>query len=268
MRLRALHWLLDRLASNDMSYLEIILYLVIAAFCVYMAVKVHKRNKCAKSDINTNEDSVQSNQDTCTESSNHTIETDKEESNTFNERREIIYSRYQDLVKQKKAHAVSSFLYACLNLEAVSNLYELEKVFRNYDDSRRELLLMGDSEFYVKAGINLYNKMRKEGIYTTRRATIKNDAHLIIEHKPISDKTPYIIQACNGFESYWDGILNTYKHQSARLNRIDYLIDCLDDFSQKSFVKDSQEATHKVLQLRQKYIDMRDHSAPPCDTPH
>ena len=102
-----------------------------------------------------------------------------------------------------------------------------------------------------------FSKLRKDGVYTTRRATIKNDAHLIIEHQNIIDRSSYIIQACNNYEAYWDSELTRYKRKDAYLNRIDYLINYTTELLQKWYVRDNQMVEQKILQLRQKYIQMR-----------
>lgn len=222
-----------------------------------MAVKVHKQNKEKKDNINDFQESPTSPTKELSAPIylNKEIVEDKQEP-SYKERREKSYADYQNLIKSKKTGIVAQFLHAYIDLESTSSLYELEKKFDNYDECRRELLLIGDSEFYVKQGIALYNELRKEGVYATRRATIKNDAHLIIEHQVITDKTPYIIRACNVFEAYWDGELAKYIRKNAYLNRIEYLINYTTELSNRKYITDSQLAFQRVQQLKLKYIEM------------
>jgi len=227
--------------------------------CLYMTVKIYKRNKKDKtktiSDITFSLENEPIHE--ISEMEKEIIEIKDIEETPYEERREKSYASYKNLVKGRKTHVVASFLHACIALEYMPSIYDFEKKFENYDECRKELLLIGDYEFYVKQGIALYNKLRKEGIYTTRRATIKNDAHLIIEHLNIIDRTPYIIRACNNYEAYWDNELTKYKRKSAYLNRIDYLINYTTELLQKWYIKDNQTVQQQILQLQQKYIQMR-----------
>lgn len=224
-----------------------------------MAAKIHKRNKREKTkSISEIAVSLENKPIYETpEAEKKTIETKEDEKPSYKERREKSYADYKNLIKGKKTHTVASFLHACIDLESMPSIYDFEKKFENYDECRKELLLIGDYEFYIKQGIALYNKLRKDGSYTTRRATIKNDAHLIIEHLDITDRSPYIIQACNNYEAYWDSELTKYKRKSAYLNRIDYLINYTTELLQKWYIKDNQMAQQKILRLQQKYIQMR-----------
>ena len=243
---------------NDILYLYLSGLLVV--FCLYMAVKIHKRNKKEKtkiiSDITVSLVENEPIYET-PEIEKKIIGIKEDEKISYKERRENSYADYKNLIKDKKTHTVASFLHACIDLESIPSIYDFEKKFKNYDECRKELLLIGDYEFYIKQGIALYNKLRKDGIYTTRRATIKNDAHLIIEHLNIIDRSPYIIQACNNYEAYWDSELTKYKRKSAYLNRIDYLINYTTELLQKWYIKDNLTVQQKILLLQQKYIQMR-----------
>lgn len=228
-------------------------------FCLYMAVKIHKRNKKEKTKIISDITVSLENKSIyeTPEIEKETIEIKEDEKTSYKKRREKSYDNYKNLIKGKKTHTVASFLHACIDLESMPSIYDFEKKFENYDECRKELLLMGDYEFYIKQGIALYNELRKDGVYTTRRATIKNDAHLITEHLNITNRTPYIIQACNNHEAYWDNELTKYKRKSTYLNQIDYLINHTTELLQKWYVKDNRMAQQKILQLQQKYIQMR-----------
>lgn len=242
---------------SDILYLWLSGVLVI--FCLYMAIKIHKKNKKKKakafSEFTVPLENKPTNEIHGKEKD--TIEIKEVDKTSYNERREKSYTSYGNLIKSRKTHVVASFLHACIDLEYMPSIYDFEKKFENYDECRKELLLIGDYEFYIKQGIALYNKLRKDGVYTTRRATIKNDAHLIIEHQNIIDRSSYIIQACNNYEAYWDSELTRYKRKDAYLNRIDYLINYTTELLQKWYVRDNQMVEQKILQLRQKYIQMR-----------
>lgn len=238
--------------------MDIVVYIILFVICLYMAIKVHKRNKEKKDGAGDFQESIISPIKELSMSVYQNKELAGDEKNTlYRERKEKSYADYQVLTKRKKTGIVAQFLYTCIDLESAPSLYELEKKFDTYDEYRKELLLMGDSELYVKQGIVLYNKLRKEGVYTTRRATIKNDAHFIIEHPVITNKSLYIIQACDAFEAYWDSELTKYTRKNAYLNRIEYLINYAAELSKKKYIKDNPPALQRVQQLKLKYTEIR-----------
>lgn len=226
---------------------------LIAIFCTYMAIRVQRRNNKKKRLAVQQQEAEATATNDVPEDNNAASEEED-----YQKRRERRYAEYQEYVKNEKASIVAGFLYASIDLETITNIYEVEKKIDSYNYERNELLSMGDSDLYVKQGIAEYNRKRKEGVYETRRATIKDDAHIITEHRALTDITPYIVQGINGFERYWDRELTLYKRKSYYLKRVDYLVEHIGELLQKPYIQNNITAVNMLHDLRQKYDRLRE----------
>lgn len=94
---------------SDILYLWLSGVLVI--FCLYMAIKIHKKNKIKKaktfSEITVSLENKPTNEIHGKEKD--TIEIKEVDKTSHNERREKSYTSYGNLIKSRKTHVVASF---------------------------------------------------------------------------------------------------------------------------------------------------------------
>ena len=60
-------------------------------------------------------------------------------------------------------------------------------------------------------------------------------------------------ESINNFEEYWDEVLYNYKRPNARINRIHYLIQKIEEFEQHPLIRKFQEALPMLDKLKLKY---------------
>lgn len=171
----------------------------------------------------------------------------------------ILYWIYRVTKKEKVSNSeftVQSFVHAAICMEHIENFYDFEKKIEKYNQTREELLKLPDLEISIKRGIKFYNKQRKAGIYSTRMATMNKDASIVKEHPEIINFRPYLIQAIENFEPYWDNVLAQYKLKRYYIKRINYLIDYTQELKSKWYLKDDDEILDQIIRLNDKYVDL------------
>lgn len=228
-----------------MLFLSICLIVIILS--VYMTIKFYKKKKA----LNNNK--IVSTNNNVLEEKTHTISYTS--ANSMDDRRELLYEKFQERTKNRNYHIVACFLHAAIDLENITDFYDFEKKVEQYNVQRKELLLLTGYEFYAKQGIKLYNQLCNDGVYTTRKAK-KSDLKIINEHKPLKDLPLSMEQIYDNFEAHWNDVLKSYKSRTAYYNRLEYLITYISELERKPYLSAEQCILFKLQHLKNSYSEL------------
>ena len=172
-----------------------------------------------------------------------TDEPDKEDFVTDDE---FVDYRYQ-------AHQVLGFIFCYHNnFSGLNSFYDLDKAIKELD----EIVSRLDSEQFCDHSIKL-------AIKYCRIQYVKGDCSYYLskedEEKLLMRAWEYpnlekpIRQIIPVFKEYWDGILQGYKRPSAKINRLNYLINLLNEVLEKPYLQQYNSAKTEVANLRDIY---------------
>lgn len=172
-----------------------------------------------------------------------TDEPDKEDFVTDDE---FVDYRYQ-------AHQVLGFIFCYHNnFSGLNSFYDLDKAIKELD----EIISRLDSEQFCDLSIKL-------AIKYCRIQYVKGDCSYYLskedEEKLLMRAWEYpnlekpIRQIIPVFKEYWDGILQGYKRPSAKINRLNYLINLLNEVLEKPYLQQYNSAKTEVANLRDIY---------------
>lgn len=138
------------------------------------------------------------------------------------------------LLDRMKSACIYSFIYYLKDIKFIKNFYDIEKRIPLFEEHLSEVLLLSKNEkydVYVAIAVKEYNENNINSIVTEKELHfIKNPNLIKLDKKKLSNK------ALKYFFKYWDDILDSYKIKSARIKRIQYLINYIDQIKDKEYI--------------------------------
>lgn len=93
-----------------------------------------------------------------------------------------------------------------------------------------------------------------------QRKLLDSDIELLYKWKEIIvDEDNLYAKVIQSYEVYWNKVLNAYKRQSAKKNRLNYLIDDLDEIMQLPDIQNRPDVLKKIKQLQNNFATEVDH---------
>lgn len=134
-------------------------------------------------------------------------------------------------------HSITIFIYKIQLLYSsdIESFYDYEKLYIELIDTHKNILKMQPKHFQYEIAYNIcLNNLKHNNIYfNTDLFTLER----IINWKYADNNEEIILSnILNKFIIYWDNVLKTYVRPSARIKRIQYLIDRLITLKQKPFI--------------------------------
>ncbi|MFI3333497.1 MAG: hypothetical protein SNI51_07815 [Rikenellaceae bacterium] len=147
---------------------------------------------------------------------------------------------------------IASYIYNMVKLDSITTFYEYEKTIETINIVKERLLRVVNLDKRVPYGIKLVLKMSKEdclmeGYNEESCLSIYNNMHNEL------DTHTYITNTIVMFEKYWNGVLNGYVRHHAYVNRLEYLVDYIEDLLKKEYIKHDQPAREKLISLQSSY---------------
>lgn len=160
---------------------------------------------------------------------------------------EYVDYRYQ-------AHQVLGYFFCYHNnFQDLNSFYDLNNAIKDLD----EIISRLDSEPICDMSIKLAIRycriqyMKGECTYCLSKEDEEKLLKRAWEYPNTEESIRHIIPV---FKDYWDGVLQSYKRSSARVNRLNYLVNLLDGVLEKPYVQQYDSAKAEVANLRDYYI--------------
>lgn len=174
----------------------------------------------------------------------------------FNDENNALRTKYKSKEQRQRKH---TRIWTVLRFMTTYDQLINSKDFHNFEKNK---------DSYEEA----FGRMRKEHIGTADIETAIRFCRLehfygICKHNLSSDEVNKIHQwrsitieeeellgnILKSYQAYWDNVLNSYKRPSARKNRLQYLIDDIEDILQLSFMQKYPTLIIKAKELQNHY---------------
>ena len=161
-------------------------------------------------------------------------------------------------MRHKKIWAVLNYAKSLEAIYDSSNFYDLEKALIEYQNA---FARFDDPDFHPSEG-----EIQCAFRFCDIQYCIGKCQHYLTEEEKrnISNWSFYTLDYMNilnavskRFRTYWDDVLGAYKKKNAFLNRLDYLINHLDEVKHRKNLSTIPRIEDYVNELQVYYIDMK-----------
>ena len=131
-----------------------------------------------------------------------------------------------------------------------SSFYDFEKKSEEFSIIKKEALSKGLTNSNINVAIRYcrFQYYQKECNYKFKRADIKK----LEQWKDLSVNDISIESLIN--KVYWDDMLLNYKGPSARVNRLKFLVENLEELKEKPYIRQSSVLLQKIQDLKTYYV--------------
>ena len=156
------------------------------------------------------------------------------------------------LKRHNRIRTVLSFITTYNHLMESSNFYELKNNKSNYEQAkvwmRKEHIEILDIETAIR-----YCQI--EHFYgICKRRLLDSEIKLLYKWREITiDEDKLYTKVVQSYEVYWNKVLNEYKRPSAKKNRLNYLINDLEEIMQIPDIHNRPNILKKIKRLQNEY---------------
>lgn len=173
-------------------------------------------------------------------------------------RHKRIDARDYRLKRHSRIRIVLSFMTTYNHLMESSNFYELKSNKINYERAKGWMRKDHIETLDIETAIRYCQMEHFYGI--CQRKLLDSDIELLYKWKEIIvDEDNLYAKVIQSYEVYWNKVLNAYKRQSAKKNRLNYLIDDLDEIMQLPDIQNRPDVLKKIKQLQNNFATEVDH---------
>lgn len=159
----------------------------------------------------------------------------------------------EDLDYRYHAHLVLSFIRSYhYNFCNLSSFYDYDNAVKEHKEIIDRLNGEEITNLGIKLAIRFCHIQYAKGI-CDQRLSAEEENRLLNKDWDYPDAEKCITPIIPIFKKYWDDVLLSYKRPSAKTNRLNYLVELLDNLSAKSSVRENVNLRNEILLLRQYY---------------
>nr|DAF62195.1 MAG TPA: hypothetical protein [Myoviridae sp. ctt8G1] len=176
----------------------------------------------------------------------------------YHKRMEYLYKRDINRMRKKRVWAMLRFLKSIESITTSENFYDLDKAICDFQNAKARLLEKD------------YNPAKEEIEIAIRFCTISYAQGRCFHQLTLSEmhdvrnwETYYIYDSAimdntaTSFKAYWDSVLANYKRPSAKINRINYLIEHLNEMNEKETLQQFSNFKEHIANLISHYNSFR-----------
>lgn len=144
------------------------------------------------------------------------------------------HRRYNRLLRHRRVWAVLRFIKEFENIQTSENFYELDKSITEFEVAKERLY----EEDYTPGLEDLSTAIRfclhQQATHKCAHRLSKNEIEKIYDWRLFSyNKHEPLVNAAKRFKLYWDEVLESYKKQSAKCKRNEYVVNHLLEMKEK-----------------------------------
>lgn len=165
-------------------------------------------------------------------------------------------ARDQRIKRHNRIRTVLRFMVTYNELLKSSDFHSLAKNQGLYEEAfghmRKEEITSHDIETAIRF-------CHKENFYGLCKHELDTEETELLRHwRDITiDERALASTVLESYQAYWEDVLNSYKRPSARKNRLQYLIDDIDDILRLPIIQGHPDIIAKVQALQNHYIELR-----------
>ena len=149
-------------------------------------------------------------------------------------RKQKKHRRYNRLLRHRRIWAVLRFIKEFENIQTSENFYELDKSITKFEAAKERLY----EEEYTPSLEDLSTAIRfclhQQATHKCAHRLSKNEVEKIYDWRLFSyNKYELLANTAKHFKLYWDEVLESYKKQSAKCKRNEYVINHLLEMKEK-----------------------------------
>lgn len=217
-----------------MEQIIIILLLTTIALLIYKNIKLQKTKPKMYINIGNSE---------YTESYSNKLREDS---------RKQLYTRDRRRKRHTRIWSVLRFMVTYNDLMNSKNFYDIRNGRKAHEEAKGRMRKEHVEENDIETAIRF---CRMENFYGTCQYSLNNSEIEQLykwQNIQISEKE-LLNNVLESYQSYWNEVLNSYKRPSARKNRLNYLIEDLDEVLSLPYIQEYPDITEKIKALQYSY---------------
>lgn len=171
----------------------------------------------------------------------------------YPKKRERRYRRESRRIRHHKTWLILRYLVTMQDLCDSSNFHELQNRWEKHLDVKKEMA----NEELLNEHFNIafrFCKIEYEGKRCKRHISIEEQQTIRNWRDYSVDISRISMNVIARYELYWDDVLSSYKRANAKINRIKYLVEELDEIKKESLMQ-VDEIQKCLITLQKKYSD-------------
>lgn len=167
-------------------------------------------------------------------------------------RRERGTIRENRMIRKRKIWTVLRYITTYKYLINSSDFYSFKKNLTDYNYAKGDLRKLHPDNYYFDAAIRF---CRMENYYGTCDYLLTDDdVNFILNWKSNSiDVHDTLKKVLASYKRYWDGVLSSYVRPSARIKRLQHLIEELENIMNLPYIQEHLDVLQGVKDLQSQY---------------
>lgn len=168
-------------------------------------------------------------------------------------RRELLYKREKRRTRRHKIWAVLRYMVTYKDFLESKDFYSFKNNLSFFENAKKELNNSSPDDYTFRAAIRF---CRIEFIYgRCNHSLTDNDVQTILNWQTVTIDTHAILErVLINYKEYWDDVLASYIRPSARIKRLQYLVEKLEDVSKQPYLQEYPDLIHGVKNLKEWYL--------------
>ena len=166
--------------------------------------------------------------------------------------RELLYKKENRRDRKHKIWVVLRYIAAYNDLLESSDFYSFQNNLIEYENAKEELGKSSPNDYSFRVAF----RFCRIGYYygaCDKELTDKDIQDVLNWHTNTIDKYKIVENVLNSYKDYWDDVLASYKRPSARIKRLQYLVENLEGVSKLPFVQEYPDILTRVKDLQGLY---------------
>lgn len=171
----------------------------------------------------------------------------------YEDRRKQLYTRDRRRKRHIRIWSVLRFMVTYNDLMNSENFYDFKTGKKAYEEAKGRMRKERVKENDIETAIRF---CRMENFYGTCQYPLNNsEIEQLYKWQNIQiNEKELLNNVIESYQSYWNEVLNSYKRPSARKNRLNYLVENLNEVLSLPYIQEYPDITEKIKALQHSYF--------------
>lgn len=167
--------------------------------------------------------------------------------------KELLYKKEERRNRKHKTWLVLRYMVAYNDLVESSDFYSFQNNLTEYENAKKNLNKYSPNDDSFRVAFRFCRIEHYSGA-CDKELTDKDIRDVLNWHTNSVDKHKVVESVLNSYKDYWDDVLASYKRPSARIKRLQYLVQNLEDVSNLSYIQEFPDILSRIKNLQGIYI--------------
>lgn len=167
--------------------------------------------------------------------------------------RVLLYKKEERRNKKQKIWVVLRYMVAYNDLVEFSDFYSFQNNLNEYENAKEDLRKLSPNDYSFRVAFRFCRIEYCSGA-CDKELSDKDIQDVLNWHTNTIDKHRIVESVLDSYKDYWDDVLASYKRSSARIKRLQYLVQNLEEVSKLSFVQEFPDILSRIKDLQNLYI--------------